>query len=93
MFGGLGLLSSGGEGGRLTMLGLVLGPGSGLFSDSRISSSTRLGSSSTLLSPIFFNADWGGGNCGGAGNPWPCGTLIKMGFNLPPSSWGWGKVL
>ena len=74
MFGGRGLLSSGGEGGKLTMLGLVFKPSSDLDSGFRISSSTRLGSASTLPNePIFFKADCGGGKLfpgapGGGGN-------------------------
>ena len=101
-FGGRGLLSSGGEGGKLTMLGLVFRPGSDLDSGFITSSSTRLGSASTLPNePIFFNADCGGGKLfpgapGGGGNCGPeppAGTLIKIGFSLPPSSCGSGKVL
>ena len=47
-FGGLGLLSNGGEGGNLTMALGGEGGGSGY------SSSTKFGSASTRLSPIFF---------------------------------------
>lgn len=84
------------------MLGLVFRPGSDLDSGFITSSSTRLGSASTLPNePIFFNADCGGGKLfpgapGGGGNCGPeppAGTLIKMGFSLPPSSCGSGKVL
>ena len=100
-FGGLGLLKRGGEGGKFTNGGdlfFKLSTGG--------SSSTKLTSASGLDSPIFFKAAFGWGYEGGGG-PWlggrpgrfcpgkglPLGpTLIKMGFNLPPYSWGAGKV-
>ena len=53
----------------------------------------KLGSVSGLLKPIFFNAAVCCGKGFWPGSGFPEGpTLNKIGFSLPPYSWGAGKV-